>query len=78
MEWVKLLTVGIPAAFVAFNLCLYFSPIGQYLPFSYSFVVVGGSGFQMIGGIVLGYVLLDSFHKQESSYAGYGGFVNRL
>ncbi|WP_147512941.1 hypothetical protein [Brevibacillus massiliensis] len=78
MDWIKLLTVGIPAAFVISYVCLNFSPISQFFPFGYHLVVIGGSGFQMFGGIVLGYVLHDSLQKQEASFASYGGFVNRL
>ncbi|WP_245959383.1 hypothetical protein [Neobacillus piezotolerans] len=64
-DWVKIVAVGLPALYVALAPYLYYSPMGDYLPFAAVFASFGASTITTAAGIVFGYVLLDSLKKPD-------------
>ncbi|MGD6834541.1 hypothetical protein ACQCT5_20490 [Sutcliffiella halmapala] len=61
VNWVKLITVGLPTLYIAFVPLLFFTILGKYLPFMLEIVHLDVS---TISGLIFGYVLLDSVKKE--------------
>lgn len=65
-DWIKVIIIGIPSLYIAMLPLLSFS-YGTNLFMSKAFVLLGGTTYTSIAGVVFGYVLLDSLKSYNSS-----------
>lgn len=59
-DWILFAAVGLPALYLVIMTFLPFSPLGRWLPI-HMFLYINGSTVTTIAGLVLGYMMLDSF-----------------
>lgn len=65
-HWQKMITFGFPALYITIAPVLYYTPIGDVLPFAASLAQLSDSNLTTITGLIFGYVLLDSLLEEES------------
>lgn len=61
LNWVKLLTVGLPTLYITLVPLLALTFLGKYLPFAMKIIQLD---VLTISGLIFGYLLLDSIKKQ--------------
>lgn len=66
INWVILISMGIPTFYVAISPALYFSPISNYLPPIGNLTFIYSQTPQIICGVIFGYVLLSVFDKRDN------------
>lgn len=66
-NWVMFLAVGIPTLYIVFVPLLYFTKLGDYLPFASIFVQSDliGASITTMGGVVFGYLLINCFKNKD-------------
>ncbi|WP_409271762.1 hypothetical protein V1499_19345 [Neobacillus sp. SCS-31] len=64
-DWAKIVAVGLPALYVGMAPYLYYTPMGDYMPFAAVFASLGASTITTAAGVVFGYVLLDSLKEND-------------
>lgn len=64
-DWIKAITIGLPALFGSAIFLIYFSPAGALLPTV--FVLMLGTKFSMVCGVVFGFVVLTCLQKAASA-----------
>jgi energy-converting hydrogenase Eha subunit A len=62
-DWVTVISIGIPALYIALLQYFPYSSLGMYMPFARNFIIIDNYVLTMTGGIVFGYVLLASIKK---------------
>ena len=66
-DWIIFAAIGLPALYLVLMTFLPFFPIGEgWLPV-HMFLYINGSTVSTIAGLVLGYVVLDSFKNKEAA-----------
>ncbi|MBM6617938.1 hypothetical protein [Bacillus suaedaesalsae] len=64
-HWQKMLTFGLPAFYLTVSPVLYYTAIGDYLPFAANLAQVSSSNLTTITGLLFGYILLDSLLEKR-------------
>lgn len=65
-HWQKMITFGFPALYITIAPVLYYTPIGDALPFAARLAQLSDSHLTTITGLIFGYVLLDSLLEEEA------------
>ncbi|WP_134220401.1 hypothetical protein [Pelotomaculum sp. FP] len=66
LDWIKLISIGVPSLYITLMPLLYFSPIEKLV--SYIFHAFNNSLIpQMVSGIILGYNTLVAFEKKQKN-----------
>ncbi|MGE7925068.1 hypothetical protein ACQKND_18075 [Viridibacillus arvi] len=69
-DWIKIVVIALPALFIAVSPFLTYTFIGQYFYFANELIVSQSTLLITIGGIIFGYVLLDSLIKDHENKIG--------
>ncbi|MFF3102183.1 hypothetical protein [Viridibacillus arvi] len=64
-DWIKIVVIAMPALFIALSPFLTYTFIGEYFYFANELIVSQSTLLITIGGIIFGYVLIDSLIKDH-------------